>query len=227
MARRRQGRCTRNGGMRVSRGRRQINASIAAKADFEYLYDKPYPDNSRIRVAGPFTVESLSPHRTLAVDWNDELIDILQASEGKRSAPDRDEAATEFAQMILENLKAAGVQQAHKEDRITFTSPDRLAGQVHLRRRPVHGGRRRNARRHLHWPGVRHRLAPRPGRRGARGRRRGFDVLIACAFNYDAHSAEFDKLGRVPVLKARMNPDLHMGADLKTTGTGQPVRRLR
>ena len=26
----------------------------------------------------------------------------------------------------------------------------------------------------------------------------GFDVLIACAFNYDAHSAEFNKLGRVP-----------------------------
>ena len=48
----------------------------------------------------------------------------------------------------------------------------------------------------------------------------GFDVLIACAFNYDAHSAEFDKLGRVPVLKARMNPDLHMGADLKATGAG-------
>ena len=48
----------------------------------------------------------------------------------------------------------------------------------------------------------------------------GFDVLIACAFNYDAHSAEFDKLGRVPVLKARMNPDLLMAKDLKTTGTG-------
>ena len=42
--------------------------------------------------------------------------------------------------------------------------------------------------------------------------------MIACAFNYDAHSAEFDKLGRVPVLKARMNPDLHMGGELKETG---------
>ena len=55
----------------------------------------------------------------------------------------------------------------------------------------------------------------------------GFDVLVACAFNYDAHSAEFDKLGRVPVLKARMNPDLHMGDDLKATGDWQPVRHLR
>ena len=47
-----------------------------------------------------------------------------------------------------------------------------------------------------------------------------FDVLVACAFNYDAHSAEFDKLGRIPVLKARMNADLHMAEDLKNTGKG-------
>ena len=47
-----------------------------------------------------------------------------------------------------------------------------------------------------------------------------FDVLIACAFNYDAHSADFKKLGRIPVLKARMNADLHMAADLKNTGKG-------
>ncbi len=31
---------------------------------------------------------------------------------------------------------------------------------------------------------------------------------------------EFDRLGRIPVLKARMNPDLHMADELKTTGTG-------
>ena len=48
-----------------------------------------------------------------------------------------------------------------------------------------------------------------------------FDILIACAFNYDAHSAEFEKLGRIPVLKARMNPDLHMADELKNTGAGK------
>ena len=47
-----------------------------------------------------------------------------------------------------------------------------------------------------------------------------FDALISCAFNYDAHSTDFDKLGRVPVLKARMNADLHMAGDLKNTGKG-------
>ena len=48
----------------------------------------------------------------------------------------------------------------------------------------------------------------------------GFDVLIACAFNYEAHAAEFEKLGRIPILKARMNADLHMADDLKNTGQG-------
>ena len=41
---------------------------IDAKAEFEYLYDTPFTDTSKVRVAGPFTVESLSPHCTLAVD---------------------------------------------------------------------------------------------------------------------------------------------------------------
>ena len=61
-------------GARIAR-QKEIDASIAAKADVEYLYDKPYEDSTRVRVAGPFTVESLSPHRVLAVDEDDELID--------------------------------------------------------------------------------------------------------------------------------------------------------
>ncbi|MEA1868257.1 MAG: DNA methyltransferase, partial [Thermodesulfobacteriota bacterium] len=100
---------------RISR-QKEIDASIAAKADFEYLYDKPYEDKKKVRVAGPFTVESLSPHRMLAVDDNDELIDPQQEA----SSATGDEA--DFANMILENLKTAGVQQAHKENKINFTS---------------------------------------------------------------------------------------------------------
>src|SRR5262249_9037612 len=97
---------------RIAR-QREIDASIAAKAEFEYLYDKPYEDKKKVRVAGPFTVESLSPHRVLGVDENDELIDPLKTARGE---------TLDFAQMILENLKTAGVQQAHKEDKIVFTS---------------------------------------------------------------------------------------------------------
>src|SRR5690606_26086926 len=48
----------------------------------------------------------------------------------------------------------------------------------------------------------------------------GLHLVIACAFNFDAHSAEFERVGRVRVLKARMNPDLHMADDLKATGSG-------
>ena len=77
---------------------------------------KPYEDKKTVRVAGPFTVESLSPHRVLAVDADDELIDPQQA-------PSREsDGEADFVRMILENLKTAGVQQAHKEDKIAFTS---------------------------------------------------------------------------------------------------------
>jgi adenine-specific DNA-methyltransferase len=57
---------------------KEIDASIAAKAEFEYLYHRPYEDKRKVRVAGPFTVESLSPHRVLGVDENDELIDGMK-----------------------------------------------------------------------------------------------------------------------------------------------------
>ncbi|MGD0662421.1 MAG: site-specific DNA-methyltransferase, partial [Syntrophorhabdales bacterium] len=100
---------------RITR-QKEIDASIAAKAEFEYLYDKPYEAKKTVRVAGPFTVESLSPHRVLAVGAEDELVDpVAMVQDGHCEAQD-------FVEMILENLKAAGVQQAHKEDKIVFTS---------------------------------------------------------------------------------------------------------
>ena len=92
---------------RIAR-QQEIDKSIAAKAEFEYLYDKPYDDKKKVRVAGPFTVESLSPHRVLGVGEDDELIDTLKEDAAKYGAKQC------FPQMILENLKTAGVQQAHK-----------------------------------------------------------------------------------------------------------------
>ncbi|MCO6361609.1 site-specific DNA-methyltransferase [Paracoccus sp. 08] len=204
---------------RIAR-QREIDASIAAKAEFEYLYDKPFTDNSKVRVAGPFTVESLSPHRTLAVDWDDELIDTYEAAEGKRKAAEGPRDFTDFAHMILENLKAAGVQQAHKEDRITFTSLKGWPGNwIAAEGTFMEGDTQRRAGVFI---GPEFGTVSRPDLVAAAREAgdAGFDVLIACAFNYDAHSSEFDKLGRIRILKARMNPDLHMGADLKTTGAG-------
>ncbi len=193
----------------------EIDASIAAKAEFEYLYDKPYEDKKCARVAGPFTVESLSPHRVLGVDDNDELINT--------SKQDRvDESANQsFPQMILENLKTAGVQQAHKEDRITFTAftPWPGEGLVCAEGRYLEGDVEKRAGIFIgpEFGTVQRSDLVEAARECGDA---GFDVLITCAFNYEAHATEFSKLGRIPVLKARMNADLHMAADLKNTGKG-------
>ena len=123
--------------------------------------------------------------------------------------------------MILENLKTAGVQQAHKEDRITFTSLTPWPGDLVCAEGRYHGGRGRERRAAIFIGpefGTVTRPISSPAAREAGDA--GFDVLIACAFNYDAHATEFSKLGRIPVLKARMNADLHMAEDLKNTGKG-------
>ena len=200
-----------------------IDASIAAKADFEVLYDKPYENKNIVRVAGPFTVESLSPHRVLGVDENDELIDSV----AEAGAGHNDEA--DFVTMILDNLKTAGVQQAHKADKITFTALTPWPGDlICAEGRYLEGAADEQGRadhpekRAAIFIGPEFGTVSRPDLVAA-AREAGdadFDVLIACAFNYDARSTEFAKLGRIPVLKARMNADLHMADDLKNTGKG-------
>ena len=202
---------------RIAR-QKEIDASIAAKADYEYLYDKPYEDNRKVRVAGPFTVESLSPHRLLGVDENDELIDnIAEASLGYGEKQD-------FAGMILDNLKTSGVQQAHKEDRIAFSGIRPWPGDLVCAEGTYVEGNGDSApqRRAGIFIGPEFGTVSRPDLVSAvrEAADADFDVLVACAFNYDAHASEFSKLGRVPVLKARMNADLHMADDLKNTGKG-------
>jgi adenine-specific DNA-methyltransferase len=202
---------------RIAR-QREIDKSIAAKAEFEYLYDKPYEDKKIVRVAGPFTVESLSPHRVLGVDENDELIDNL-----KEGGADYGARQT-FPQMILENLKTAGVQQAHKEDKITFTALMPWPGYfICAEGRYVEGNEESGAeKRAAIFIGPEFGTVTRPDLVAA-AREAGdadFDVLIACAFNYEARATDFRNLGRIPVLKARMNADLHMAEDLKNTGKG-------
>ena len=217
---------------RIAR-QKEIDASIAARAEYEYLYDKPYEDRSRVRVAGPFTVESISPHRVLGVDENGDVIDgIAEARNGYGTGYD-------FGQVILDSLRRSGVQQAHREDRISFTSLTPWPGRfVCADGRYVEGaspsilsqskdGEDEDTltgpeRRAAVFIGPEFGTVSRPdlveaAREAADG---GFDVLIACAFNYDAHTTEFESLGRVPVLKARMNADLHMAGELRNTGSG-------
>ena len=198
----------------------EIDASIAAKAEYEELYDKPYEDSGKVRVAGPFTVESISPHRMLEVDENDELMDrIVEASNGYGQGYD-------FAQMILENLRTAGVQQANKEDRIEFESlavwPGHFVCAEGLYTQKGAGRRKDRRMRAGIFIGPEFGTVSRQDLvDAAREAKDGdFDVLVACAFNYDAHTTELESYSGVPVLKARMNADLHMADDLKNTGKG-------
>ena len=201
--------------LRIKR-QNEIDSSIAIKAEFEYLYDRPYEDKRKVRVAGPFTVESLSPHRVLGVDENDDLID-----------PNRNEndvPKQSFTQMILENLKTAGVQQAHKSDKIEFTFLSPWPGNLicaegrYFEGEIDSGGEKRAAIFVGPEFGTVQRADLVEAAREAGDA--GFDALIACAFNYEAHATELNKLGSIPILKARMNADLHMSEDLKNTGKG-------
>lgn len=197
---------------RIAR-QKEIDSSIAAKTEFEFLYDKPYEDKKRVRVAGPFTVESLSPHRVLGVDEEDNLID--------HGAKTQAQYGQDFASLILANLHTAGVQQAHKANKIEFTALEPWPGDLVCAEGGYldEGG---NPKRAAIFIGPEFGTVSRADLVDA-AREAGdanFDVLIACAFNYDAPASEFSKLGRINVLKARMNADLHMAEDLKNTGKG-------
>ena len=129
--------------------------------------------------------------------------------------------------MVLANLRTAGVQQAHKEDRIAFSSVSPWPGElICAEGRYPEGGAGSNGtgaeKRAGIFIGPEFGTVSRPDLVEAAREAAdvGFDVLIACAFNYEAHATEFNRLGRVPVLKARMNADLHMAGDLKNTGKG-------
>jgi adenine-specific DNA-methyltransferase len=197
---------------RVGR-QKEMDASIAAKAEFEYLYDKPYEDKKKVRVAGPFTVESLTPHRTLTVNEDGDAVDMTESRLGFT-------AKKNFAELILENLRTAGVQQAHKEDKINFSSLVPWAGTYVCAEGYYQEGDK--AKRVAIFIGPEFGTVQRAdlveaAREAADAK---FDALIACAFSYDAHTTDLTKIGSLQVLKARMNADLHMAADLKSTGKG-------
>ena len=154
--------------LRIAR-QRKIDASIAAGAEYEYLYDKPHENRSKVRVAGPFTVESLSPHRLLVSGDVEEPKTTPAGTPSKNgqqyegTAPDRD-----FALLIIDNLHTSGVQQANKDDKIEFNSIVGWPGEYicaeaeYRRENPKTGG-------HLRRAGIRDRWAARPQRRGEGG----------------------------------------------------------
>lgn len=191
---------------------REIDASIARRADVEMLYDQPYEDNKRLRVAGPFTVESLSPHRVLTTD-------------DPATPQTEDQLNTHsFTQMILENLKSAGVQNTFKNERLKFSQLEPYPG-TWLHATGEYTEKDGAARR------VAVSVGPELGTVSADQVKEaakeavqgvGFDLLIICGFAFDPHvSEEAKRYGRLTVLPTRMNPDLAMGDELlKRTGAG-------
>jgi adenine-specific DNA-methyltransferase len=157
----------------------------------------------------------------LGVDENDELIDPAKQSGRAQSVSDGS-SGQDFVAMILENLRTAGVQQAHKEDKIVFTALTPWPGHYVCAEGKYADGEGVAEKRAAIFIGPEFGTVAKPDLAAAAREAgdAGFDVLITCAFNYDAHSSEFNKLGRLPVLKARMNADLHMAEDLKNTGKG-------
>ena len=189
---------------RIAR-QKEIDDSISRNAETEYLYDRPYVDNSKIRVAGPFTVESLSPHKIIAVDHDGELLTNTDTADGLRSDPNRSNEEIDFGQVILDHLRTAGVQQTHKEDRIKFTSINPFPGKL------ISGDARYLESDRENSPQKRAAIfiGPEYGTLGRadivaaarEARDLQFDVLVCCAFNYDAHSSEIDRLADLPILK--------------------------
>jgi adenine-specific DNA-methyltransferase len=200
----------------------EIDASVAAKAEYEYLYGKPYEDGRKAAAAVHDREPLAAPHP--GVDENDELIDEVQI--GKLGMPRQS-----FEQMILDNLKTAGVQQAHKEDKINFFSLSPWAGYYICAegRYFEGGGERGRERRAGIFIGPEFGTVARPDLVAAAREAgdAGFDVLVACAFNYDARSTEFSKLGAIPVLQGAHERRPAHGRRLEKHRQGQFVRHLR
>jgi adenine-specific DNA-methyltransferase len=194
---------------------KEIDDSIARHADTEMLYDQPYEDPKRVRVAGPFTVESLSPHRALSAD------DDRPATESEAR---REPTAGQFETMILENLKKAGVQNTIKNERLIFDRLEPYPG-TWLQAAGEYTEKGGKARRLAVSIGPEHgTVGPDQVKEAAKEAVQGigFDTLIVCGFYFDPYlSEETKRYGKLTVLTARMNYDLAMGDELlKKTGAG-------
>jgi adenine-specific DNA-methyltransferase len=217
--------------------REDIDAAIRRHAEFKLLYDSPYVDKKKIRVAGPFTVESLSPHRSLGFAGS--AVDESGAMNAD-TISDPGHGDADFEQSIMANLQAAGIQNGRKNERLELASVETYAGTyiqaVGMREDAEEGTPKR----------IGITIGPQYGTVGpgfvkdaAREaiKDTALDLLCVLAFAFDpqvvgveteyaasaegfAEVAAERKLGRIPVLLVRMNADLVMGDELKKTGAG-------
>ena len=208
--------------------REEMDRAILRHAETELLVDQPYEDPKRVRVSGPFTVESLSPHRNL------EAPTVESEPETNRNG------STGFVETILENLRSAGVQNTFRGERLKFDSLEPAASLV-LAARGEFTDADGTTRTVAVCIGPEHgtvspdlvKDAAREALKGA-----GHDLLVVCGFAFEAYTSEtareFEpssdgfiaaaderKMGRLRVLLTHMNPDLAMSDELlKKTGAG-------
>jgi len=194
--------------------REEIDQAIARHADQETLYDQPHEDKRVVRVTGPFTVESLSPHITLPLSG-------APANDGRNSAADGDDDVERFQRVVLAHLRKAGVQNTVRSERLMFDSVEPWPGRyVHAVGTYSESGAEKRAAISIgpEYGTVDSELV----HQAAREALDFADLLIVCGFAFDGYiTGEFRKLGRLTILKAAMNPDLAMGDELlKKTGSG-------
>jgi adenine-specific DNA-methyltransferase len=200
-----------NPDIREGMSREEVDAAIARYADSETLFDQPYEDKKRLRVTGPFTVESLSPHR--AISQEDDQTDAEAKAQKSSNG--------QFETTILENLKRAGVQNTVKEERLTFDRLEPYAGtSIHAEGDYTENGSVKSV-------GVC--IGPQYGTIGSRLLQeaakeviRVFDLLVICGMAFDP--PVYEEAKRFPnlnIILPRMNADLSMGDELlKKTGAG-------
>jgi adenine-specific DNA-methyltransferase len=228
-----------NPDIREGMSREEIDAAIKRHAEFEVLYDKPYQDNNKVRVTGPFTVESLSPHRSLAFAASTTEESLAETKAAKEAD------APNFEQSILDNLAAAGIQNGRKNERITFAAFETYAGE-YIQAVGERAGEAEDAAPSRIGVAIGPQygtVSPSFVKHAAREALAAEDIDLLCvlAFAFDpqvtgvteddgvtveatdegfASVAGIRKLGRIPVLMVRMNVDLLMGEELKKTGAG-------
>jgi adenine-specific DNA-methyltransferase len=226
-----------NPDIKAGMSRTEIHTAIMRHADFEPLYDKPFEDANKVRVAGPFTVESLSPHRALSFqDWHEPTSETDAA---------KDTDGPNFEQSILDNLAKAGIQNGVRKERIMFAAFETYAGSyIQAIGEQVETGA------HARPTRVAIAIGPQYGTvsamyvmNAAREAIQAQDIDLLCmlGFAFDPNVTNVTEtdgvtvqatdegfaqvegarlLGKLPVLMVRMNADLLMGEELKKTGAG-------
>lgn len=217
---------------------REIDESIARNSESEVLYDQPYEDNKKVRVAGPFTVESLSPHR---------ILDPAEALPATERAAQESPEQPGWESMVIDHLKTAGIQNTKRGERLKFTRLEPFANQwLHAEGEFEQDGQTKRIAVSIgpQWGTVGSDWVKTAAREAVKGM--GFDVVAICALAFDGNASEAAeefqpeappsvnrrdgghaiaeaelRYGRLPVLLVRMNPDLAMGEELlKKTSAG-------